>query len=594
MKKAVPGFSVKTIASLAAASVVLALLSALAAGAPEPIGPDFRISEAGTDANPNRDALNPAIAHNLRDDNYLVVWQADDLPTDEEFEIFGQLVSANGTKLGSELRISSVRTDGDATRGAFEPAIAYNPTANEYLVSWQADDLSANEEFEIFGQRLSATGAEVGADDFRISSAGVDGDVNRAASNPTIAYNPTANEYLVSWEADGLPTDDEDEIFGQRLSATGAEVGADDFRISSVGTDGNASRDALQPAVAYNPTANEYLVSWAADDLATNEEFEIFGQRLSAAGAEVGADDFRISEAGTDGDEARDASDPTTAYNPTANEYLVSWEADGLPTDDEDEIFGQRLSAAGAEVGADDFRISSAGTDGDSERNAREPVIAYNSKANEYLVSWDADDLSTDNEFEIFAQRLSATGAEIGADDFRISTVGTDGDAERDASEPTIAYNSAANEYLVSWQADGLPAEGEFEIFGQRLAEPKVSPPAGGKCADKRATRTGTAGPDRINGTSKRDVIAALGGNDIVRSLGGNDLICGGRGNDKLFGARGRDALRGEDGADTLLGGPEKDKLTGGRGRDTLKGGPGKDTLAGGPGRDREDRRARV
>src|SRR5687768_4063715 len=35
-----------------------------------------------------------------------------------------------------------------------------------------------------------------------------------------------------------------------------------DFRISNVGTDADAARDATNVAVAYNPTANEYLVTW--------------------------------------------------------------------------------------------------------------------------------------------------------------------------------------------------------------------------------------------------------------------------------------------------------------------------------------------
>jgi Ca2+-binding RTX toxin-like protein len=564
MKRAITGFSVRTIASLAAAGTILALLSALAAAAPESIGPNFRISEAGTDGDATRGAFGSAIAYNPRADNYLVVWAADDLATDEEFEIFGQLVSANGAKLGSELRISSVGVDGDATREAFDPAIAYNPAANEYLVAWEADDLTIDDEFEIYGQRLSATGAEVGADDFRISEAGTDGDAERDALEPAIAYNPAANQYLVSWRADGLSTNNENEIFGQRLSATGAEVGANDFRISKVGMDGDATRDASNPTIASNSKANEYLVSWAADGLATNEEIEIFSQRLSATGAEVGADDFRISEAGTDGDANREAFEPAIAYDSAANQYLVSWAADDLPTDNELEVFGQLVDANGAKLGSE-LRISEAGTDGDATREAIGPAVAYNPAADEYLVSWRADGLPTNEENEIFGQRLSATGAEVGADDFRISEAGVDGDVNRDAFDPAVASNSNANEYLVGWEADGLPTDDEFEIFGQRLAGPKASRPVVGRCAGKRATQTGTAGRDRIKGTPKRDVIAALGGRDIVRSLGGNDLICGGKGNDRLFG---------------------------GRGRDTLKGGPGKDTLAGGPGRDREDRRA--
>ena len=177
---------------------------------------------------------------------------------------------------------------------------------------------------------IAAAGAyePVGAD-FRISNIGTDGDADRDGFNPAVAYNATANEYLVTWLADGFATADEFEVFGQRVSAAGAELGAD-FRISNVGTDGDAARTPSNPAVAYSATANEYLVTWSGDGLATNDEDEVFGQRVSAAGAELGTD-FRISNVGTDLDAARDASDPAVAYNATANEYLVTCPAPGWP-----------------------------------------------------------------------------------------------------------------------------------------------------------------------------------------------------------------------------------------------------------------------
>jgi hypothetical protein len=48
---------------------------------------------------------------------------------------------------------------------AFEPSVAYNSTNNEYLVVWRGRDNTGSltdNETEIFGQRLdAATGAEV-------------------------------------------------------------------------------------------------------------------------------------------------------------------------------------------------------------------------------------------------------------------------------------------------------------------------------------------------------------------------------------------------------------------------------------------------
>jgi hypothetical protein len=51
-----------------------------------------------------------------------------------------------------------------------------------------------------------------------------------------------------------------------------------------MGPDGNASFDAGNPAVAYNPSADEYLVVWEGDDdtgTLVDEEVEIFGQLLA-------------------------------------------------------------------------------------------------------------------------------------------------------------------------------------------------------------------------------------------------------------------------------------------------------------------------
>ena len=42
-----------------------------------------------------------------------------------------------------------------------------------------------------------------------------------------------------------------------------APIGGSDFRISNMGTDGDDDFYAFEQVVAYNSTANEYLVIWA-------------------------------------------------------------------------------------------------------------------------------------------------------------------------------------------------------------------------------------------------------------------------------------------------------------------------------------------
>jgi uncharacterized repeat protein (TIGR01451 family) len=359
----------------------------------------------------------------------------------------------------NDFRVSWMGPDGDTRFFALDPAVVYNSTADEYLVVWAADGPLGDDEFEVYGQRVNAAdGSLVGAR-FRVSHMGIDGDTGVYVRDPALAYNATADQYLVVWSADeagsGL-VDDEFEIYGQVLAANGAAVGSR-FRVSNTGPTGDPDFDALNPAVAYNSVSAEYLVVWQGDgDSAppVDNTVEIFGRRVSALGAPLGTSPFRISDMGTDGDVDFRAQDPALTHNATTNEYLVVWEgvddAPGLAAG-EVEIFGQRLAASGAESGANDFRISDMGPDGDASYAADHPALAWNSLDNTYLVVWSGDD---GGELEVYGQRLDHGGTEIGVNDFRISHMGADGQSAYKTCGAEVAYVAARDHYLVVWRGD--------------------------------------------------------------------------------------------------------------------------------------------
>jgi hypothetical protein len=449
------------------AAIALGCLTAAATLA-STVSSQTRISQVGPDGNPNFDGLAPALAYNPQANQYLAVWEGDEV-TDEETEIYGRLLSAASTPIGPEFRISQVGPDGATNFDAFRPAVAYGSRTNEYLVVWHGN-ADADNQFEIYGQRVSANGVEVGPNDFRISDAGPDGRGAFDASRPSIAYGSQNDEFLVAWYGDEL-VDNEFEIYGQRVRSAGTEVGPNDFRISDAGPDGDSNFDAFKPVVAYNPNANEYMVVWYGDD-AVADELEIYGQRVSATGAEAGPNDFRISDLGPSGNTTFAAQRPAIAYNPQALEYLVVWDGDDNTSpliDNETEVYGQRLADAGAEVGPNDFRISDAGPDGDSRFDAVRPVVAAG-QGNEYFVVWYANETPR-NQFEVYGQRVSTAGAPIGENDFIISKLGGGGSAALDAQFPALAYGAGTNEYLAVWSADdGTPplVDDEFEIFARR------------------------------------------------------------------------------------------------------------------------------
>ena len=459
---------------------------------------DFRISHMATDGDISFYALSPAVAYNSDDDEYLVVWAADDNTAplvNDEFEIYGQRVdAATGVLLGPRFRISDMGPDGDPAFDACDPAVAYDSANQRYLVVWQGDDDTAplvGDEFEAFGQLLAADGTEIGPNDFRISDMGPDGDPAFDALNPDVASNAANGEFLVVWHGDDS-ADNVVEIYGQRIDAvSGGELGNNDFAISDMGADPAEGRYRGQDAaVAYNSTDDQYLVVWEGDDDSAplvDGELEIFGQFLAADGSEIGTDDFRISDLGPDGSPGYGADNPAVAYATAQHEYLVVWSGDddrdfgsGPLANGEMEVYGQRLAADGSEVGDNDFRISDMGTDGDPAFRTFGARVAYVAAADEYLVVWRGDDNRdfgsgslADDEMEIFGQQLAAaSGAEVGDNDTRWSDMGNlDGDPAFDADRPALAVRDGDGAVLVVWQGDdeaGDLVSNEVEILGQR------------------------------------------------------------------------------------------------------------------------------
>jgi uncharacterized repeat protein (TIGR01451 family) len=395
----------------------------------------------------------------------------------------GSLIAA---EVGADdFRISNMGTiDGPlpADEADFASALAYNSATNQYLVVWAGDDTSpaGNNDFEIFGQLINAaTGAEVGSD-FLISNVG-NGNATRDGLTPAVAYNATSNQYMVVWSGD--ETNNQFEIYGRLVSAVGAPAGASALRLSDMGPDNDDNFDAHTPSVACNSASADCMVVWSGNEITetvsldVDPAFEIYGQLVSTTGGTLtatGTNDFRISDMGTNDDNALfDAVAPSVTSNISGTEYLVVWSGDddtGGLVEDEFEIYGQRLSAAGAPLGTNDFRISDLGGNGAAGFDANEPAVTADGASGEYLVVWSGDDTAPGSgEDEIWGQRLQANGSEIGTNDFRLSDMGNDGNNVLNAVTPAVTHNSTSNEYLVVWSGDDV-TNGEFEIYGQLLS----------------------------------------------------------------------------------------------------------------------------
>jgi hypothetical protein len=452
--------------ALAAATLVLLALGS-PAFAVEPYQAQFRISQIGADGDAARSSNdNPSAAFDVATNQALVVWTAEDT-LDDKSEVFGRFMTSEGVLLGGEFRIGTAGGPGDAARDAFSPRVAYNSVRNEFLVVWHADSEATDDDFEIRAQRLSASGTLI-AGEFRVSSMGP-GDASFNGSEPQVAYNPARDEYVVVWHGvdDGLPG--RTEVYAHRVTGAG-ELTGDDVRVSSL------RNDSTWPTIAYNSAANEYMVAFIGKDSpSTPSSQRTFVQRLTADGAPVGPN-RQIFQTG-------EVHKPAIAYNPTHNQFLVA--TPGIVAGDT-EAYVQRLDATGTEIGTDDERISHMGPDGAPAYGLGVDIsVGFTPRENQYVVTWHGDTTSfglVQDENEVFAQELDASGNEIGTEDNPISSMGPDGSSQYGVGDfqftGPLAWAADTDRFFVVWNGDDGPplADNEVEVYG-RMAQATPLPP---------------------------------------------------------------------------------------------------------------------
>ena len=383
------------------------------------------------------DQKSPAIAYNSTADEFLVVWEDYVWKSIGTLGIAAQRVGLNGSLIGQSFAVVG---EWFTFRPFTNPDLVYNPTANEYLLVWEyahtADD------HHIYARRLPSTikapEEVIGSDHIHIA------DTPSYESNPQVAFNPTDNEYLIVWEhrhlqtiTTGSGTIDiiQNDIYGQRLSAAGSILGSP-LLIATTSLDQSA------PAVVFGNKQNTYLVAW--QETISSGEIDIYGQRIGAAGSLLGGK-IAIST------HAHEQLAPRVAYNSKRDEFLVVWEDHQGNFGDDRDIMGRIIPATGTpQTGP--FLIS---WEGDDQRF--QPDIAYNPAVDEYLVTW-GQTIWPDSppqkpggpvyvlEHTISQRRLASDGSRVG-DEMMVSTQGI-----FSQTKPAITPSDTA--YLIVWEDD--------------------------------------------------------------------------------------------------------------------------------------------
>src|SRR6266540_1087389 len=237
--------------------------------------------------------------------------------------------------------------------------------------------------------------------------------------------------YLVVWSDGRLGAPGAPDVFGARVSQAGAMLDPAGIAISTA-----AGRQEW-PSVAFG--AGTYVVAWQ-DERSTPESYDIYAARVSQSGAVLDPAGIAIGTA------ANSQYSPTVAYH--GSNYLVAWQDEraGFGGD----IFGARVSQTGVVLDAMGIPISTA-TNGQ-----RVPHLAFD--GTNALVVW--QDTRSGGQADIYGARVNQAGRVLDPQGIPIST------APHAQALPEIAFDGA--NYLAAWQDQRGSLE-SWDIYGARI-----------------------------------------------------------------------------------------------------------------------------
>lgn len=378
----------------------------------------------------------PAAVYNSAADEYLLVYEWDEAGDGSNLDVYGQRLSAGGARLGAPFAIAA------GAEHEQRPQVGYSSVSDEYLVIFERATSATN--FDIYGRRVSAAGAPV-------STAFAIGATTVHDRRPQLAYNPAGNQYLVVYDRDSAGNGSDLDVAGRRVSGTGAVVGGE-FFIGNILINGVPVHD-RNPHVTWNGTAQEYLVAYEADRNDDGTNFDIVGQRVSATGTITGSPKFLASflYGGQPGHELS----PHLAHDSVNNQYMMAFEVDRNRDGQNPDVYVRkfRFDAAGEPV----VVVTLAQALANSTLRETAPRVGYSPVSDENAVVWTVE--SSPGNGDIRAQRIKINNSNflIASAFFVSAEAVTEG-------RPALAFDGESNRYLAVWEHDNTAAGTGFDL----------------------------------------------------------------------------------------------------------------------------------
>jgi fibronectin type 3 domain-containing protein len=357
------------------------------------------------------------VCYNSLQNEWLVVWQEQFGADAFNFDVYAQRVNASGNLVGSAIPVSVTAA------GEYEPAVSWAPSVNRYLVAWRhdpADDSSVTNQF-IAGRVLNADGT------FFTSSFVLD-DVAGQDFGPSLAFDGT-NWFCVFTNVVGAT---DTNVIGRFVATDGTP-----------GTEVTFDSDTdMAAAPAVDVAGGTYLVAWQKG---------VSGGPMSVVGRTMNTSGTLLTGITAIDQSTADCSAPDVSADGT--QFLVVWQQTASATDRN--VVGRRVATSGTPSGnAINIRATTA--------DQLTPRAKWSStNAWWYVVYSD----TTNGDADVYGNRVDGTGKLYAAN--RITSVAVD------EVRPVLAWNSATDEMLVCYL---FGAASPFQIKAQRVSMDFTAP----------------------------------------------------------------------------------------------------------------------
>jgi hypothetical protein len=237
---------------------------------------------------------------------------------------------------------------------------------------------------------------------------------------PTPAHNMFTNEYMIALARNNNPAV--------------AIIAGDGTLISDAEVISFNPATTSHPTIVFNTQRREYLITW---NDSRNGNADIFGIIVDQEGKVI-KEDFLISDA------KGGQINPFSCYNPTDDTYLVNWEdfRHVSTWTENSNIYGALLNGEGTIITDDIPMCEDSGME--DEGDQRHNNIAYNSKRNEFLVSW-TDMRPSLNNVGIVGRIINSDGS-LGEKELILA------DAPEAQIFPHLVYVEEQNMYFAIWE----------------------------------------------------------------------------------------------------------------------------------------------